>query len=175
VTAERCKALLAVASSDQALQRLSDAAKAYADMGLRFDAGRSLLSLGRYARRQKKWGIARQGFEGAAAVFAEIGSPGWARYAWSELARVGARKPKKKGTLTPTEERVARLAADGLSNKEIAANLFVTVHTVETHLSHVYAKLGIRSRGQLPRRLASPGRASKSLQVSRIGTESAWP
>ena len=55
--------------------------------------------------------------------------------------------------MTPTEERVARLAAEGRSNKEIARTLFVTVHTVEAHLSKAYAKLGIRSRTQLAGRL----------------------
>ena len=51
--------------------------------------------------------------------------------------------------LTETEERVAKLAAQGRSNKEIAAELFMSVHTVGAHLSHVYRKLGIRSRGEL--------------------------
>ena len=65
--------------------------------------------------------------------------------------RVGRASP---GELTATEQRVVDLAAEGLSNKEIALQLVVTVHTVEAHLSHAYAKLGIRSRRQLPRRLA---------------------
>ena len=69
------------------------------------------------------------------------------------MARVGARRPAPEGALTVTEQRVARLAADGLSNKEIANSLFVTVHTVEKHLSHAYAKLGVRSRRQLAQRL----------------------
>ncbi len=56
--------------------------------------------------------------------------------------------------LTKTEARVAELGAEGLSNKEIATTLFVTVHTVEVHLPHAYAKLGIRSRSQLGPRLA---------------------
>jgi DNA-binding NarL/FixJ family response regulator len=55
--------------------------------------------------------------------------------------------------LTPSERRVAELAAEGLSNKEIAQALFVTVHTVERHLSHVYDKLGVHSRAQLAPRL----------------------
>ena len=55
---------------------------------------------------------------------------------------------------TPAEQRVAELAADGLSNKEIARTLFVTVNTVEVHLTHAYAKLGVRSRAQLPGRLS---------------------
>jgi DNA-binding NarL/FixJ family response regulator len=84
-----------------------------------------------------------------------MGSPGWADEARSELARVGARRPQaaSPGGLTKTEARVAELAAQGLSNKEIASALFVTVHTVEVHLSHAYAKLGIRSRSQLGPRL----------------------
>ena len=61
---------------------------------------------------------------------------------------------RAEGELTPSEERVATLAAEGLSNKEIAASLVVTVQTVEAHLSHAYAKLGIRSRSQLGPRLA---------------------
>ena len=71
----------------------------------------------------------------------------------SELARVGARRRAEHGVLTPAEERVAGLAADGLSNKEIAARLFVSVNTVERHLSHAYAKLGVTSRAKLTQRL----------------------
>ena len=84
----------------------------------------------------------------------ELGSSGWADEARAELARVGARRPQPSGELTPAERRVAELAGDGLANKEIARTLFVTVKTVEGHLSHVYAKLGVRSRAQLARRLS---------------------
>jgi DNA-binding CsgD family transcriptional regulator len=67
--------------------------------------------------------------------------------------------------LTETEERVARLAAEGHMNKEIAAALFMSVHTVESHLTRVYRKLGIRSRGQLANRLPKPaGEAAKQPQ-----------
>ncbi len=58
-------------------------------------------------------------------------------------------------TLTPSEHRVAVMAADGMRNKEIAQALFVTVKTVETHLRHVYRKLDIGSRAQLPGRLTT--------------------
>ena len=73
----------------------------------------------------------------------------------SELARVGARRPTPSGELTPAERRVVELAADGSSNKEIALALFVTVRTVEAHLTHAYAKLGVRSRAQLASRLGA--------------------
>jgi DNA-binding CsgD family transcriptional regulator len=68
---------------------------------------------------------------------------------------VGGRRPRSQSELTAAERRVVELAANGASNKEIAQALFVSVHTVETHLTHSYAKLGVRSRGQLARRLAS--------------------
>jgi DNA-binding NarL/FixJ family response regulator len=87
--------------------------------------------------------------EEAASEFERMGARLWAERARRELTRVGGRAPHAEGELTPTEQRVVDLAAHGLSNKEIAARLFVTVHTVEVHLSHAYAKLGVRSRAQL--------------------------
>ena len=133
---------------------MNEAAAAYEALGLRFDHGRTLLALGRGQRRLRKWGDARRTLEQAIAVLEEIGSPGWVESARSELSRVGARRPTPAGELTPTEQRIAELAAEGLANKEIARTLVVTVHTVEVHLSHAYAKLGIRSRSQLAARLA---------------------
>jgi len=76
----------------------------------------------------------------------------WADKARAELARIGGRGPAGV-ELTETERRIADLVAEGKSNKEIAAALFVTVNTVEGHLSHAYAKVGVRSRGELVHRL----------------------
>jgi DNA-binding NarL/FixJ family response regulator len=75
-----------------------------------------------------------------------------------ELAATGA-KPRRKmltgvESLTPSELRVARMAASGMENKEIAQALFVTVKTIETHLGHVYSKLDISSRRELAAALA---------------------
>ena len=153
-TASRSAALveLAAAGYDEApAGRLEQAAAAYRALGLRLDEGRTLLALGRARRRARKWGGARRTLEAAAAVFDASGAEGWAELARAELSRVGARKPQAQGGLTPTEQRVAELAVSGKSNKEIAQALFVTVNTVEAHLSHAYAKLGVRSRGQLSR------------------------
>jgi DNA-binding CsgD family transcriptional regulator len=71
------------------------------------------------------------------------------------MERLGARRKPHASELTAAEHRVAALAAEGLSNKQIAAQLFIAVHTVEVHLAHVYAKLDVRSRTQLANRLAS--------------------
>lgn len=118
-----------------------------------FQHARTLLALGRTQRRAKRRGDARTSLEEALARFERLGAPLWAEQARAELPRVGGRGTAASGELTPSERRVVALAADGLSNKEIAATLFVTVHTVEVHLSHAYAKLGVRSRSQLRRAL----------------------
>jgi DNA-binding NarL/FixJ family response regulator len=156
-TAARCRAVLHLAGGsydEEAVSTLAQAAADYGALGLRFDRARSLLSLGRAQRRLRKWGAARHSLERAAAEFEELGSPGWAEQARAECARVGGRRPQATGELTPAERRVVELAADGLANKEIARSLFVTVRTVEVHLKHAYAKLGVRSRTQLARRIS---------------------
>jgi DNA-binding NarL/FixJ family response regulator len=157
--ANRSAALIALVSGaegEHASVELAGAAAAYGALGLPFDRARTLLALGRAQRRARRWGAARAALEQAAAAFDELGSVGWAQDARSELERVGGRRPREAGKLTPAERRVAELAAEGLANKEIASALFVTVRTVEVHLKHVYTKLGIRSRTQLARRLSEP-------------------
>ena len=156
IGARRCRALIdfaAGAGADAPAQALLDAAADYERRGLQFDEARTLLGLGRAVRRLRRWGAARAALDRAAAVFERNGSIGWAEQARAEAGRLGARRPRPAGELTPTEQRVAELAAGGLANKEIAAMLFVTVSTIEAHLSHVYAKLGVRSRAQLAGRL----------------------
>ncbi len=150
-TAARCAALtqLGAAPDEAAAAALSAAAETYAELGLRPDAARTLLSLGRAQRRHRKWGAARDALGSAAAAFDALGSEGWAERARAELERVGARRPAATGELTATERRVVELAADGLANKEIASALFVSVRTVEAHLTNAYAKLGVRGRAQL--------------------------
>jgi len=159
VGAQRCAATIALAPAydDASAGALEEAARSYRDLGLAFDEARTLLTLGRGRRRARQWGGARETLERAAAAFDAIGSSGWAAEARSELSRVGARRPTSPGLLTVTERRVAALAVDGLSNKEIARSLVVTVNTVEFHLRNVYAKLGIRSRMHLAARLQEMG------------------
>jgi DNA-binding CsgD family transcriptional regulator len=153
-TSTRCSGLLSLDDVDAAGVQLTAAADIYATLGLRHDQARSLLSLGRAQRRLRKWGAAAHSLDDAVALFQGLGARGWAEQARAERARVGGRKPRVGGGLTATERRAAELAADGLANKEIAAALFVSVRTVEVHLKHAYAKLGIRSRTQLARRLS---------------------
>jgi DNA-binding CsgD family transcriptional regulator/phosphoserine phosphatase len=150
-SAKRCRAMVSLATGydEDAVALLREAADAYAAHGLQFDRARSLLFLGRVQRRHRKWAAARHSLDEAAEIFDALGDDGWLEQTRAELERTGGRRPVPKGVLTPAEEHVARLAATGLSNKEIAAELIVSVHTVEKHLSHVYRKLGVRARGQL--------------------------
>jgi DNA-binding NarL/FixJ family response regulator len=155
-SAKRCDAVVRLSRrkhDDQAAAQMAEAAADFGRLGLPFDQARTLLALGRALRRAKRWGAARTALQEAAAAFERLGSPGWTAEARSELARVGARRPSPSGELTPTERRVAELAASGCSNKEIARTLHVTVSTVEAHLSRAYVKLGVRSRSQLAGRL----------------------
>ena len=101
--------------------------------------------------QQKK--AAREALEQALAIFEELGARLWADKARGELKRISGRRGASDG-LTETERRVAELAAQGRSNKEIAAELYMGVSTVEMHLSRVYRKLGVRRAG-LAARLAT--------------------
>jgi DNA-binding CsgD family transcriptional regulator len=165
--AKRSRALLAP-GPDHAGRLLRTAAGDFERLGLRFDAARSLLALGRVQRRAKQWRAARDALASASSSFEQLGSPGWAELARAEQERVPGRRPATSGELTPTERRVVELAAGGLANKQIATTLFVTVHTVEVHLAHAYAKLGVRSRGQLAARLAAEAEPSASAPAASL-------
>jgi DNA-binding CsgD family transcriptional regulator len=87
-------------------------------------------------------------------AFEGLGTALWAERARGELRRVSGRAPSE-GALTPAESRIAVLVAEGKTNREVAAALFLSERTVEGHLSRVYGKLGVRSRTELARELAS--------------------
>jgi DNA-binding CsgD family transcriptional regulator len=115
------------------------------------ERARTLLAQGQVLRRLKQKRQAREALEESCAIFARIGAEPWVRRAESELGRVAVRRAPDE--LSPTELRIARLAADGLTNRAIADQAFVTVKTVEANLKRAYGKLGIRSRAQLARAL----------------------
>ena len=97
---------------------------------------------------------------------AGLGAALWAERAAAELARIPGRG-RASGELTETERRVAELVAEGLSNKEVAARLFVSVRAVEANLSKVYAKLGVRSRAELARTFRPDEQSSGELTIPR--------
>jgi DNA-binding CsgD family transcriptional regulator len=127
--------------------------------GLRPELARAHLLYGEWLRRQGRRSQAREQLRTAHSMFDEIGMEAFAEQTRRELAATGetARKRTVQAAagasqqLTPQEAQVARLASDGLSNPEIGARLFISSHTAQYHLSKVFAKLGITSRGQLHR------------------------
>lgn len=152
--AARCRGLLALARRDTkaALACFEDALRQHDRVDLPFERARTLLAQGialRHARRRRD---ARATIEEARGAFASLGAALWDEKAAAELGRIGGRR-SAGGELTPAEERVAALVAEGRTNKEAAAALFLTERTVEFHLTHAYRKLGVRSRSELARRL----------------------
>ncbi len=147
----RCRGLVAAARGEieQALALLEQAVARHEALGDPFGRARALLALGVIRRRARQRGDARTAIEEAVAVFDDCGAQGWAERARSELGRIGGRK-REEG-LTVAERRVAALVSEGRTNREVAAVLFLGERTVETHLTHIYAKLGIRSRTELAR------------------------
>ena len=113
-----------------------------------FERGRTLLVAGSIHRRARRRKAARDALLDAVAIFERLGSPLWAERAREETARIGGRAPTSTA-LTEAEERVAALVSAGRSNREVAAELFLSVGTVESVLWKVYRKLGIRSRTEL--------------------------
>ena len=113
-----------------------------------FQHARTLLALGRTQRRAKQRGDARATLEDALDGFERLGAPLWAEQTRAELTRIGGRAPAN-GELTEAERRIAMLVAGGRTNREVAAALFLTVHSVETTLTRVYRKLEVRSRTEL--------------------------
>ena len=148
--AARCRGLVSDARSDHAAadQGYRRALEAHASAGGRYEFARTLLAQGSWFRREGRKRDARETLQRAATWFRELGARFWAERTEREAARIGGRRPSR-GTLTEAERRVARLAAAGRSNKEIADTLFLSVRTVEGQLSNTYAKLGVRNRTEL--------------------------
>jgi DNA-binding CsgD family transcriptional regulator len=153
-TAARSRGLLCEAGGDLdgARAALDRALAEHERMRCPFERGRTLLALGSVRRRAREKRAAREALEEASSTFDSLGAGLWAARARDELARISGRRPASSD-LTTTEARLAALAAEGLANKEIAAALHMSVHTVEAHLTRIYRKLGIRSRAALAGRL----------------------
>jgi DNA-binding CsgD family transcriptional regulator len=152
----RCRGLLAAQAGDVdgALAAYSDALAWHARVELPLDRARTLLALGVAQRRAKRRREARATLTEALGVFERIGAALWAERARAELRRISGRAPSA-GELTPAEARVAQLVAEGKSNREVAAALFLSERTVEGHLSRVFGKLGIKHRTEVAAALGS--------------------
>jgi DNA-binding CsgD family transcriptional regulator len=159
------------------LRDLREAAELAAANGARLEHARALVELGAALRRANQRTAAREPLRAGLDLAYRSGATRLAERARAELLAAGARPRRGVLTgleaLTASERRVTELAAAGMSNPEIAQALLVTINTVEGHLRHVYQKLSISSRGQLPAALRSA--APQGSAPERAATEPAAP
>jgi DNA-binding CsgD family transcriptional regulator len=163
-TSARCRAQLAAACGDlpQALIACDQALSYQEQLPMPFELGRTLLVKGSIERRARHRPTARTSLGHALDIFERLGALLWADKARRELAGITAGRPVDG--LTDAEGSIAILIARGQTNREIASALFVTQNTVQTHVRHIFQKLGVRSRTQLAARLLSPTAAQPSAQ-----------
>lgn len=152
----RCRSLLAAARGDldTAIAGAEEAVERWEPIGMPVELGRALVVLGQVRRRRGERRLAREALERARGLFAASGARLWAERADEELRRIPIRRAAGDD-LTPTEARVAALAAEGRTNQQVAKALFMSPKTVEANLSRIYGKLGIRSRAELGARMAA--------------------
>jgi len=158
-TAARCRALICAARGDldEALGKAEESLRLLQEhLPMPMELGRSLLVLGQVRRRRKEKRAASECLERALQIFTECEATLWMERVRGELSRVGLRHASH-GSLTQTEQSVALVVARGLTNREAAAELFISPKSVEAHLARVYAKLGIRSRAELGSRMTTQG------------------
>ncbi len=171
--AGRCRAHLAGMRGDHEAARSAcgEALTEHERLPMPFELGRTLLVQGITERRARRKAAAGESFGQALAIFERLGAALWAAKARQELAKVAPRPAA--GGLTETQHRVAALIAKGHTNREIASAMFVTVNTVQTHVRHIFQKLGVRSRTELAATLlatsARAERAPRSLEWSETG------
>lgn len=159
LVALRSRGLLASAQGrlEDARELLDRAAALATRLPIPLEQAQTLLALGRLERRCNLRRAARSSLARAEAIFEAIGAEPWVDAARAEIARIGVRRAPEE--LTVNEQRVAELAAAGLTNREIAAKLFLSRRTVEANLARAYRKLGIRSRAELGAQMAVRERA----------------
>jgi DNA-binding CsgD family transcriptional regulator/tetratricopeptide (TPR) repeat protein len=158
----RCRAHLAAVDGDleEARTACEQALLHHEQLPMPFELGRTLLVKGMIERRGKYKSAARASLGEALGVFESLGAPLWADKTRRELSKIAARASARG--LTDTEHRIAALVARGQTNREVAAAMFVTENTVQTHVRHIFRKLGVRSRTELAAQFP-PALASQPL------------
>ena len=166
LVAERCRGLLLAAHGDVAagIEAMEAALAAHEQRRLEPELARTLLELGTLQRRAKQKSAAKQSLERALAIFEPLGAAMWVARGRDELGRIGLRRAVVSDGLTPAQERVAELVAAGMSNREIASTLYMSLRSVESHLTKVYRELGVKSRSQLVASMAAKADASDGDQ-----------
>ncbi len=148
----RCRALLPEVEDYDS--RFDESLQLFLRVGDAFEAARTRLCYGERLRRANRRRDARRELGGALDTFEQLRATSWAERARRELRGSGERRrprtPEGRDELTPQERQIATLAAEGRTNREIGALLFLSPRTIETHLGRVFRKLGISDRSALP-------------------------
>jgi DNA-binding CsgD family transcriptional regulator len=149
----RCRGLVAAAQGalGEAEAVLAQAVAQHEAVGDPYGRARALLALGIVRRRGRQKRTSRDAIAAALSGFEGLEAATWIEKARAEIGSIGGRT-REEG-LTAAERRVATLVAEGQTNREVAAALFLGERTVASHLTHIYAKLGVRSRTELANRL----------------------
>jgi DNA-binding CsgD family transcriptional regulator len=151
VTRSRGLVAAALGAVGEAISLLERAVARHGELGDPFGRARALLALGVVLRRARKKRAAREAIGAALAGFEQLGAASQIEKARDELGRIGGRSRDER--LTAAERRVAALVAEGRTNHEVAAALFLAERTVASHLTRIYAKLDVRSRTELARKI----------------------
>jgi DNA-binding CsgD family transcriptional regulator len=154
--AHRCRALLAArdGATSVALAHIEASLDIDATCPVIFERHRTTLLKGLIHRRAKEKAAARRSITAAQAGFLDLGAAGWAARCSGELQRIGTRVDSSSA-LTATEQRIAELAASGLTTRQMAEQCFLSPKTVEANLGKIYRKLNVSSRAALGARLRS--------------------
>jgi ATP/maltotriose-dependent transcriptional regulator MalT len=148
----RCRSMWLAAQGDveAAAKKAHEAMAEHDRLPMPFERARTQLLLGQLQRRQRQKEGSRATLREALEAFESMGAPMWVNRVQAELARAEV-VPTHDLTLTPSERRVAELAASGMTNKDVATALFISPKTVEANLGRIYRKLGIKTRAELGR------------------------
>lgn len=151
--ATRCHALLA--APGDAEEHFRAALDLHHQGFSEFETARTQLLFGSALRRNRRPGAAREHLHSALETFERFGARLWAEQVRTELRGAGeavrSHRPRATEKLTAQQYQIARIVADGATNREVAARLFLSPRTVEHHLRNIFAKLDIRSRVELVR------------------------
>ena len=155
--AARCRGILA---GEDFASHFEEALRLHEDDGQPFEAARTRLAFAERLRRARQRAEARPHLAAALDTFERLGARPWSERARAEMTATGGATGSREerliraDELTPQELKIALLVAQGMTNREVAASLFLSPKTIEHHLSHIYRKLDVRSRTQLARLLA---------------------
>ena len=149
------RALGLLEGGESGMERLRESVEVLETSAARLEHARALIDLGAALRRANRRSEARRPLRAGLELARDCGAPRLARRARDEFKAAGGRPPRDRSggreALTASELRVARLAADGATNPEIAQELYVSLKTIETHLGRAYGKLGLSGRGSRAR------------------------